>query len=77
MKRVIIFFVVIIIFNLSLAPTWAVDMPDNWQSATADSPAEELKVDTYNLFIDKPTLARGYTAEVFDGNFWVGILPKF
>lgn len=83
MRRVAFFVSLIILFNLSLMPALAVDMPEDWsasqsseQSAVTTLSAEELEVETYNLFVDTPTLAKGYTAEPFGGDFRVGIFPE-
>lgn len=76
MRRVAFFVSLIILFNLSLMPALAVDMPEDWQPSTVAPSNEELKVEIYNLFVDTPTLSKGYTAEPFGGNFRVGIFPE-
>ncbi len=53
----------VIIFAFFLLITWPVQ-------------AVALPVETFELFIDTPTLAKGYTAEPFAGQFRVGIFPE-
>ncbi len=37
---------------------------------------QENEINIFSLKIDEPTLARGYTASVFENNFRVGIFPE-
>jgi len=79
MKRLISLISLTLLLTSTLAAQ-AVDVPADWQAGEAGIIAEptepERSVAIYDLFIDTPTLARGYTVEPFAGDFKVGIFPE-